>query len=200
VRKINESRLPPQHLIGFRQCREGVRQLDISSVQLLLNPLALDDLQLQSRVGRLRCLCQLMLPHRTNHQSLIDRRHLLVTNVASNDVSVFAVNGAMLELTKTVPVGMAPRSIAEHDGRVFVLNTGDATITGFRLVEGDLVVELKCAERLTNEHVAQCLNYLRASGLTLCLLVNFQKPQVEWRRIVLGFQMAGTPESKPVAG
>ena len=68
-----------------------------------------------------------------------DRRHLLVTNVASNDVSVFAVNGAMLELTKTVPVGMAPRSIAEHDGRVFVLNTGDATITGFRLVEGDLV-------------------------------------------------------------
>jgi len=68
-----------------------------------------------------------------------DRRHLLVTNVASNDVSVFAVNGAMLELTKTVPVGMAPRSVAEHDGRVFVLNTGDATINGFRLVEGDLV-------------------------------------------------------------
>jgi 6-phosphogluconolactonase (cycloisomerase 2 family) len=49
------------------------------------------------------------------------------------------VNGAMLELTKTVPVGMAPRSVAEHDGRVFVLNTGDATISGFRLVEGDLV-------------------------------------------------------------
>ncbi len=68
-----------------------------------------------------------------------DRRHLLVTNVASNDVSVFAVNGAMLELTKTVPVGMAPRSVAEHDGLVFVLNTGDATITGFRLVDSDLV-------------------------------------------------------------
>jgi 6-phosphogluconolactonase len=68
-----------------------------------------------------------------------DRRHLLVTNVASNDVSVFAVNGGMLELTKTVPVGMAPRSVTEHDGRVYVLNTGDATITGFRLVDGDLV-------------------------------------------------------------
>ena len=47
------------------------------------------------------------------------------------------------------------------------------------LVEDALVVELKCAERLANEHVAQCLNYLRASGLTLCLLVNFQKPKVE---------------------
>jgi 6-phosphogluconolactonase (cycloisomerase 2 family) len=68
-----------------------------------------------------------------------DQRHLLVTNVASNDVSVFAVTGAMLEMTKTVPVGAAPRSVAEHDGLVFVLATGDAMIKGFRLVEGDLV-------------------------------------------------------------
>ena len=68
-----------------------------------------------------------------------DRRHLLVTNVASNDVSVFAVNGGMLELTKTVPVGAAPRSIAEHDGLVAVLSTGDAAIQTFRLVDGDLV-------------------------------------------------------------
>jgi GxxExxY protein len=55
------------------------------------------------------------------------------------------------------------------------------------LVEDVLVVELKCAERLANQHVAQCLNYLRASGLNLCLLVNFQNPKVEWRRIVLAF-------------
>jgi len=54
------------------------------------------------------------------------------------------------------------------------------------LVEDVLVVELKCVERLANEHTAQCLNYLRASGRRLCLLVNFQKPKVEWKRIVLG--------------
>jgi GxxExxY protein len=47
-----------------------------------------------------------------------------------------------------------------------------------------LVVELKCVDRLSNEHLAQCLNYLRASGMSLCLLVNFQKPTVEWRRVV----------------
>jgi GxxExxY protein len=63
------------------------------------------------------------------------------------------------------------------------------------LVEDALVVELKCVERLANEHTAQCLNYLRASGRTVCLLVNFQKPKVEWKRIVQGFQI---PE--PMAG
>ena len=48
------------------------------------------------------------------------------------------------------------------------------------LVEDVLVVELKCVDRLANDHTAaQCLNYLRASGLRLCLLVNFQKPKVE---------------------
>ena len=56
------------------------------------------------------------------------------------------------------------------------------------LVEDVLVIELKCAERLSNEHTAQCLNYLRASDLTVCLLVNFQKPKVEWKRLVHGFQ------------
>ena len=66
------------------------------------------------------------------------------------------------------------------------------------LVEDVLVVELKCVERLANEHTAQCLNYLRASDRTLCLLVNFQKPKVEWRRIVLGFHNPEPIEALPV--
>jgi len=53
------------------------------------------------------------------------------------------------------------------------------------LVEDVLVIELKCVDHLANEHTAQCLNYLRASGKTLCLLINFQKPKVEWKRIIL---------------
>jgi len=52
------------------------------------------------------------------------------------------------------------------------------------LVEDVLLLELKCVEHLAIEHTAQCLNYLRASGRTLCLLVNFQKPKVEWKRVV----------------
>ena len=40
------------------------------------------------------------------------------------------------------------------------------------LVEDVVVVELKCVERLANEHFAQCLNYLQASGKTSCLLAS----------------------------
>jgi GxxExxY protein len=57
------------------------------------------------------------------------------------------------------------------------------------LVEDVLVIELKCVDRFASEHTAQCLNYLRASGLTICLLVNFQRPRVEWKRIVHQFQI-----------
>ena len=49
------------------------------------------------------------------------------------------------------------------------------------LVEDTVIVELKCVEHLANEHMAQCLNYLRSSGKKLCLLVNFQKPRIEWK-------------------
>ena len=55
------------------------------------------------------------------------------------------------------------------------------------LIEDVLVIELKCTDSFAPEHTAQCLNYLRATGLTVCLLMNFQKPRLEWKRIVAGF-------------
>ena len=67
------------------------------------------------------------------------------------------------------------------------------------LVEDVLVVELKCVDRLANEHVAQCLNCLRVSGRTVCLLVNFQKPKVEWKRLVVGFQSCAPLEQPTLA-
>lgn len=58
------------------------------------------------------------------------------------------------------------------------------------VVEELVVVELKCAKALCNEHVAQCLNYLTASNLKVRLLLNFEKPKLEWRRILRGIQLA----------
>jgi GxxExxY protein len=52
------------------------------------------------------------------------------------------------------------------------------------VVDGRLLVEIKCADQLSNEHLAQCINYLKASGLHLALLINFRKSRVEWRRVV----------------
>ena len=54
------------------------------------------------------------------------------------------------------------------------------------LVVGEkLIVELKCVDRFVSEHLAQCINYLKASGITVALLVNFQKPKVECKRVLL---------------
>jgi GxxExxY protein len=51
------------------------------------------------------------------------------------------------------------------------------------LVEETLLLELKAVSALDNVHLAQCLNYLKGTGLRLCLLMNFGKPKVEVRRI-----------------
>jgi GxxExxY protein len=51
------------------------------------------------------------------------------------------------------------------------------------LVEEILLVELKTVKALDEAHRAQCVNYLRATGLPLCLLLNFGKPRLEIKRI-----------------
>ena len=54
------------------------------------------------------------------------------------------------------------------------------------LVVGEkVIVELKCVDRFANEHLAQCINYLKASRLSVALLINFQRPKVEWKRVLL---------------
>jgi len=65
------------------------------------------------------------------------------------------------------------------------------------VVEDELVVELKCSDRLGAEHIAQCMNYLKASRKDVCLLVNFQKSRVEWKRILRpGWDRSGSALGK----
>ena len=52
------------------------------------------------------------------------------------------------------------------------------------VVQDLLLVEVKCVDSFSNEHLAQCINYLKASGLRLALLINFRRPRVEWRRVI----------------
>jgi GxxExxY protein len=53
------------------------------------------------------------------------------------------------------------------------------------LIEGCILVELKAVKSLDEIHSAQCLNYLKATGLRLCLLINFGNRRVEIKRLVL---------------
>ncbi|MFA7060001.1 MAG: GxxExxY protein [Pedobacter sp.] len=55
------------------------------------------------------------------------------------------------------------------------------------LVNDQILVELKAVKALDNVHRAQCLNYLKATGLRVCLLVNFGTPKLEVKRIVLDY-------------
>jgi GxxExxY protein len=51
-------------------------------------------------------------------------------------------------------------------------------------VEDSVIVELKAVREFDNIHMAQCLNYLKATGIRLCLLIIFGKPHVDVKRIV----------------
>ncbi|RLC97770.1 MAG: GxxExxY protein [Chloroflexi bacterium] len=55
------------------------------------------------------------------------------------------------------------------------------------LVEGCVLVELKAVKALGNIEMAQCLNYLKAIDLRICLLFNFGRPKVKVKRIVHNF-------------
>jgi len=52
-------------------------------------------------------------------------------------------------------------------------------------VESGLIIELKACRTLTNDHVAQVLGYLRASGKRHALLINFGASKLEIRKFVL---------------
>ena len=55
------------------------------------------------------------------------------------------------------------------------------------LVEDKVLIELKAVEKLNPVHAAQCLNYLKATGLAVCLLMNFGEPKVKIRRLTYHF-------------
>ena len=53
------------------------------------------------------------------------------------------------------------------------------------VVDKRVIIELKTVEKLVPAHVGQVLNYLRASNLHVGLLLNFAKPKLEYRRVLM---------------
>ncbi len=52
------------------------------------------------------------------------------------------------------------------------------------LVEDSVIVELKAVKDLDDVHTAQCINYLKASNLPVCLLLNFGSQRVHVKRFL----------------
>lgn len=53
------------------------------------------------------------------------------------------------------------------------------------LVENQIILELKAQDKIIDVHKAQTLNYLKATGLRLAILLNFGKDKLEYERLIL---------------
>lgn len=81
------------------------------------------------------------VPHLTSQGSVVlasDGR-LLLANAGSDDISVLKLGDEPQVVTVVSSGGSAPKSVAERDGLVYVLNTGDGSLVGFKLTTDGLV-------------------------------------------------------------
>jgi len=51
------------------------------------------------------------------------------------------------------------------------------------LINDKVIVEIKAVNTLLPEHDAQVINYLKAAGIEIGLLVNFGRPKLEYKRL-----------------
>lgn len=76
--------------------------------------------------------------------------------------------------------------VAQHPLKVF---DEDGTVIGDYFadlfVENVLIVELKAARGIDNEHIAQILGYLRSSRIETGLLINFGAPRLYIKKFLM---------------
>ena len=117
-----------------------------------------------------------------------------------NDVT-YAINGAVFEINKILGPGflekvyenalvfeLEKRGVkAESQVPIKVLYKRKVVgeYVADLLVEDKVIVELKTVEALDKIHEAQLLNYLKATGIRVGMLVNFKHPRAEIKRMVL---------------
>jgi len=53
------------------------------------------------------------------------------------------------------------------------------------LVNDELIIEIKVVEKICDEHIGQVINYLKISGCSLGLILNFKHPKLQWKRVIL---------------
>ena len=120
-----------------------------------------------------------------------------------NDIT-YAINGAIFEVNKILGPGFLEKVYenallyelksrglkAESQAPITVNYKGQCVGEYFAdlLVEDIVIIELKTVEKIEKIHEAQLLNYLKATGIQVGLLVNFRHPKAEIKRFVLDLQ------------
>lgn len=69
--------------------------------------------------------------------------------------------------------------------RVFYKKKEVGTYMADLVADEKVIVEVKSVDRITNVHQAQLLNYLRISKCRVGLILNFSKPKLEYKRLVV---------------
>ena len=74
---------------------------------------------------------------------------------------------------------------AQKPIKIVYKNRGIGTYIADFVIEDKVIVELKTVEFLTKIHKAQVLNYLKAAGFQVGLILNFARPKLEYKRVVV---------------
>jgi GxxExxY protein len=115
-------------------------------------------------------------------EAIIGRAYQVGNGLGNGFLEKVYENALAHELRKAGLVHEQQKSLEVHyDGIVVGEYFADL------LVESSVIVELKAVRVLDEIHMAQCMNYLKATGLKVCLLINFGTPRVEVKRIVNNF-------------
>jgi len=75
--------------------------------------------------------------------------------------------------------------VQQHQINVFYDNVLVGEFFADLLVEEKVLLELKAVRQLEDVHVAQVMNYLKASGLPICLLINFVVQRLKFEDLYL---------------
>jgi GxxExxY protein len=126
------------------------------------------------------------------------------------DQLTYAINGAVFEVNRILGPGFLEKVYEnallvelKHNGieaqaQAPIRVTYKEAIVGDYiadiLVDDRVIVELKTVERIERIHEAQLLNYLKATGIKVGLLVNFKNTKAEIKRLVLDYPEKGAVE------
>lgn len=75
-----------------------------------------------------------------------------------------------------------PLKVADEDGTIIGEYFADVVVSDC------LVIELKACRRLTNEHIAQILHYLKSTRIKDGLLINFGSYKFEIKKYIQGYR------------